>query len=973
MSSCTDDIPGLKRDLSLSGNVLSIPFQVESEMPLSRSESAAIHERTVKNAYIMFFNSEDNMIAYRTIGIPSGSASLSFDVPETVQQGTDYNTLVLGNAEEYLPNGYTTVNSYLDTFIGKSRNNVMTTIAATIDDLVTSRYPGVLPFYGKYVDKYGNEVPFNYTRNDVGFTVNGEFWFSRAICRIDINNLVPGLLDIKYAKVCNYRDESPYFKDGTTMGRVIPLERASNAPAGDGSDGYMPSTDVAGESGNVMSQRLRESLYALPNAVNTTVQNDKVTTCLIIAGYYTENGEKDTELTYYRFNLANPGEPQLMNRNFVYRAVIKGVNRRGHATDFDAYNDGNPIFEYDVDDEWDADDDNFVTDGKGNFLIVSKSHLTFQGSANEADKVELRISTSPELSWRIEWDNSQPNHSNGSFTCEKLTDQAIKVGPTDVNDTPYVRYGYFYIVAENKSTGVSLKLRIYLQQLSLLYNVKTLTVNGATGRVEAELPPEGGTIMLKVVTGATANRWKVTEPMKNFLSTFGTTATYSEEGGNNSYLKIYVEPNITTDTRTATLQVALNPSDDKVSDVIVELVQEKSSQMLVVSPWPENDILYINAFVLEDKNLAGVINPKWFNVTLADPKNYRYKVTSTFDKYRDLKLSTTSLLDNTAYKGIQPAASKECYDDIIEGRENGQQFWINPYRMGPDDPSIEGKIVITAYNPDDASARTETREFTVILERPEIYMGDILFMTPNGGIAIFPDRSIGMTPRVIEGQEKPNVATYYTYQEHYKTSAASILPSNTGFMDNLPAQWYAPNKNPKLIGPKTNNPVYDFLDEQKDENEQFSNWYKTSLKDRWAVMTVHDWTVLVKNNIQASKGRVFAYSKFGKIVNGTEIPVCCWIHQACKPTAYNSNMFYQHNDHGERYKNSKSVYLSSDYKNFIYLNENDIYVETTYDNFWYPYVDDVSYSAICRPIMLFTDNSEANDYGIKYLGQELIK
>lgn len=890
MSSCTDNIPGMKRDLSLSGNVLSIPFQVENEMPLSRSESAAIHERTVKNAYIMFFNSEDNMIAYRTIGIPSGSANLSFDVPETVQQGTDYNILVIGNAEKYLSYGYTTVNTYLDTFIGKSRNNVMTAIAATIDDPVTRKYPGVLPFYGKYVDKEGNEIPFNYTRNEVGFTVNGEFWFSRAICRIDINNLVPGLLDIKYAKVCNYRNESLYFKDGTTVGRVIPLERASDDPAGDWSDGYMPTTDVAGESGNVMSQRLRESLYALPNAVNTTVQNDKATTCLIIAGYYTENGKKDSELTYYRFNLANPGEAQLMNRNFVYRAVIKGVKRRGHKTDFDAYNDGNPIFEYDVDDEWDADDDNFVTDGKGNFLIVSKSHLTFQGSADEADKVELRISTSPELKWSIEWDDSQPDNDNQYFTCEKLTDQAIKVGPREVNDSPYVRYGYIYIKAENEEKGVNLKLRIYLQQLSLLYNVKTLTVNGATGSYKQELDPMGGSVFLKVVTGNNSNPWNATDEGDRFMNWDTQGLFFTEHGNNNTTIEIRVPANTTGIARTATIVVALDNPDEKVKPVRIELTQEPSPQLMDIINFPSSGEITLECLDLTEGNPNGVAQYRSFPVRLTDPAHYRYEVTSNFDRDIDLVLSYK---ENVGPMSLHPVYADQSaghrHDDKLTDCEHGNAFYINAFRTGPGDPEIVGTITIKAYNPEDETAPTEERSFTVKIHSEKCSVNDVVIL--NGGITqpaegetvgqpynlLLADRNLSVVPRVQPGSDEINIARFYSTDDFFQitglTGGAADPTQTVSYLGRVQNNTYGTKVSTAINSYTTDIKVGECPQLFWNDNQHVNSFYSENV---WKCPTVDEWKKIIQK-IRFTKCRPFIISDLNDKSSGKELPVACWL------------------------------------------------------------------------------------------------
>lgn len=878
-------------------NRLSVPYRVDGEMSLSRGMIALDHEKAVDHAYILFFEeSGDNANNYATSARMASSGSrLEFPIPEDLKPDTRYLTLVVANADSYLPSGMTDFNAHLSDLTkdmtDKTRENFAAVLTAHFTGQLTASNPGLLPMWGRFTDNSGKETAFTFSRSGgEAVTCDGEFFFSRSLSRIDMLNLVPDKLEVAYVKVCNYRDAGLIFHDGLNAGSVVTLKKASDAPKGDGGDGYI--TVNAPDAGKNV-QRLEASLYAFPNVVNTCVQNDRSTTCLIIAGYFTEDGkERDTELTYYRFNLANVGESQVLKRNYAYTAVIKGVKRRGASTDYGAYDDKMPIFEYDVDDEWQITDDNYVSDADGNFIVVSKSHLTFSGEASEAENIELRVSTSPKMTWELAPVN-EPGNENDKFQWSKLSDEALKVGPRENNATQYVRFGYLQVVATNTETGKQVKMPIYLQQLSLKYDIKMLTVNGNTGTFTQELPPSGGAVYLRVVTGGNTNNW-VAVDVDNEIESWDKDATWTKRGGNNTELMISVPANISGNERTATLRISLDPKDDNVLPVTILLHQGTSDQWFAISPQPGADGVSIDAFSTIAGYPNGVVpgTSRGFRVTLTN-KSYRFKVTTSFNQGRDVRLSKNVNLEGRNAQSTHEEFTPEPLEDL----ESGTMFYINPFRTGPNDPTIKGTVTVTVYDPANPTIAKEETFGVNITSGPsllyDVVIDDILVA----------DRNIGHQSRMTGEDGKP-----FMVRNFYESDMVKIYSSGADLAENINSSYndsgkrYDPgsdwnegngekiyttseNQISAVFGKLSNAAVDWWKNYHLDPEQTFSAFYKTDTK--WNIPSASQMEK-IKNNVRFSKWRIFLVSDIGKgIVN---MPVVCWLHQTkCKICPIGSN------------------------------------------------------------------------------------
>lgn len=962
---CVDDMMDRPISVTEGGDAIEAPYTVDGELMVTRGIPASAAETRLKEAYVLFFyNPLDNpaddltgFVAYSKVYVKQSTGKLTFDPPADLNPDTDYDVLALGNVADYLPEGVSDMDGLLAKYGGKSRAEVEQTLAIHAGYEVNNRAPGVMPLWGRYVkaDDTDAEQPFRFQKETsdagvVSYKVNGSFRFSRAISRLDVTNLVPGTLDIRWVKVCNYRDGGYVFQDNRLPeeSRIVTLTEPSPAPSVDAPGDYVA---MDGEYDGV--QNLKSKLYAFPNYNETCVQNDEKTTCLIIAGYYTDpaTATKDSELTYYRFNYANAGSSQLLKRNYAYTAVIKGVLRRGAADDKTAYNDQTPIFDYDVEDEWDITDDNYASDGDGNFLVVSRSQLVFKGGQSSADCVEVRVSTNPALKWSLVPETKE-GADNSKFICERIgTSNALKCGPVEKNEEDYLRCGYWKIVAERvdgRPLKKALEIHLTLQQLTMDNNFKCLQVDGKTGLIQlnaSEVSGENTSLSFKVVTGNDLYTWVTSST--DFNSKFGQSAKFSASGGDGSLLTVTLPANLTGAERTATITVSLTPKDPHVPDVTIRITQPKSKALMSVTsngtPLRNGQILEFDAFQKTTGNANGVAVAYPISVNavsdVEDAQYFQYKVISSFDRFRDLRLYSGPLIGSSillkdgdrahANTAILNANSVFNYatctlgeatqpnndiitdrTDVMDGIAMGNGFYLNIYRTGPTDGQITGTITIICYDrryPNDTK-RQQSVSLTVRIKPSVAKIYDVVLKANNGTLWLYPDRGLGASSRVT-GKK---VADYYTWQTFYRINddAGAHNPNMDKSMEIYAYEDYLGNRSPQLSWqaaqvvkggafqstttaswPLDNKNLGDGLVQfvtvqQGDPNQKYSPFYTATTN--WSNVTGPGHNEFMANSLCFSKCRAFLVSAIS-CSNGT--PVCCWIHQCMKGlcTAYYSN------------------------------------------------------------------------------------
>lgn len=863
---------------------ITVNYRVDRDMPLTRGLTATDFESNLNRVHTLFFTEDGEYKGYSVSNI-SDTQKFGLEIPETLELDMPYTVLALGNADLYTPEGYSSINDFLDNFSG-SYNEALN-ITAHCADNITSKNTTFLPMWGRFVDSDEETLQLSFYKDGDVIKIkdgtDGEFLFSRALCRVDIHNLVGHVIDITHARIANNRTSGLYFNDGINVGSVAEFKGScSRLSDVQKSDVYMPITTPMTE-GESSTQRLESSLYTFPNVVNSTIQNDKVTTCLIIAGYYTDpvTNIKDTQLTFYRFNLANVGESQVLQRNYAYRATIKGVKRRGADNESKAYNDAIPIFEYQVDEEWDTTGDNVVTDDEGNFLIVNKTHFTFSGDASEADFVELRVSTNPALSWRIE-PIERDDASNEKFLYNKISDSAVQLGPKEVNESDYVRYGYYKIIATDNSGEMKkpLEITVYLMQLSTSSNIKMLSVNGNTGQFDVTIPKQGGSIVYKVVTGSANNGWTAVDE-HNDIGGWDKYANWTKRGGNKGDLEISIPANISGATREAYLTVKLDPEDENVKPVILHLIQENSDQLYKISP-AVNGTVSINAFSIKTSDIHNGVaagTSRSYTITLTDKENYLFNIETTFNQGRDVRLSIGNHHENDAsfvatHDTFTPKASD--FKNLV----SGTTFYINPFRMGPGDGTIRGTIVITVFHkdhPDDPAYQVkESLNFEILsgdYEINDVVIGNLLVADRNVGhkSRIQYDYSSGeMTPT-----NDPFICKNYNYSENMFIvhGGIEVAEKDEEYYDGD----YRYKAHISLADFKSETIDY-WKDRHHDEEGIFSPFYKSENIDKWDIPTTDQVDIFGPHMI-FSKGRAFLVSDIKRKKGDKYTPIVCWFHQ----------------------------------------------------------------------------------------------
>lgn len=878
---CVDDYARLHGSDTSAGN-LSVRYRVDGEMPITRGVTATDHEKTLSKVHLLFFDqSEDSFVGYSTATIFSDEQQISLDTPSAIDADTPYRVLAIGNGDSFMTGEFSTMSAYLDHFTGTHAD--AKTILAGCEKNVTSATHRHLPLWGYFLEEDGNELTFTKTESGGQYSIlesdRGEFLFSRAICRVDIHNLVGHLLDIRYARIANNRTAGYYFLDGLPAGEVAEMNTNIKDPSK--SDKYMPITGdmIPGVS---TTQTLEASLYTFPNTVATTVQNDRVTTCLLIAGYYIdpETGVKDKDLTFYRFNLANVSESQTLQRNYAYKAVIKGVKRRGATSEKGAYDDTTPIFEYNVDEEWDTTGDNVVSDQYGNFLIVNKTHFTFNGEASDADFMELKVSTNPELTWHVE-SVSAPGNANDDFLFEQLSGDAVKCGPKSPNHLNYVKYGYFKIVAGSATMDHPLEMYIYLMQLSTQDNVKLLSVNGSTGTIYQRLPPQGGIVTLKVSTGSYNNTWTAVDE-DNDLPSWDKDATWTKSGGNAQELQISVPANISGNTRTAKLKVSLSPEDENVQPVYIVLTQDEYDGWYVLSPAVSGPVR-INAFSTKTENPNGVMTgtARGFTVTLTD-HTHLFDVETTFNEGRDVRLSVGNHLENTA------TCTHAAYTNPakLTGLSSGTTFYVNPFRTGPGDPTIRGEVKITVYDPDHKGEpdyqRYEILQFEIV-SGADYELNDVILQDESTGVnMLVADRNAGHKSRVKYDENNNPIEKDPFYCLNYHGDHSVYISRNGIDVSDANEAYDDTDKRHR----SASGAYADYLsslqdywyDRHKDDRLLYSPFYTQAAIDKWKIPDSAEFEKILSHAVY-TKWRIFLVSDVDRIRDKKNIPTVCWFHQ----------------------------------------------------------------------------------------------
>lgn len=241
---------------------------------------------------------------------------------------------MIGNAHEYVPNGYSSFDQYLNQIVmNGSYESVRQDLYATVGSGGGSAVPAM---WGEMQDAEGVPCDFSYTGSDAtGHTTAGSIRFRRSVCRLDLRNEAAASLIISRVKLVNFRKGGYYFHQDVAW---APASGSELGGINDGTWIDVEAPGTPGGSGQNPVQEVKGQIYAFPNMVPAVAQNDQVTTYLMIEGYYQDGTDNTPEnprnkKTYYRFNMAQNGQSQILRRNHVYRGVIVYASAPGSETE----------------------------------------------------------------------------------------------------------------------------------------------------------------------------------------------------------------------------------------------------------------------------------------------------------------------------------------------------------------------------------------------------------------------------------------------------------------------------------------------------------------------------------------------------------------------------------------------------------------------------------------------------------------
>lgn len=751
------------------------------DRPQTRGVAANGNEKTVNDVAFIFYKAEDeSYVTNQTVTIPGGSGSTTgsfpLQLPEKIVQGTEYKVIIVGNYARFRPAGLG-----LDDFIYSHSGLSFTQMKEFIysQSVQGARLTVPLPFCGILTGSDGKETTLtgpSPTTISLGVSVK----FSRAVARIDLRHLAAKQLVIKWVKVCNYRDRGYLYHQDAPAGQTI--SGIASVPPSDGTEypaGYVKAyPPVDGENGTKRQDLTEGGLYAYPNIVGYTAQDDNVTTFLMIAGYYQPEGgpENTTRLSYYRANIGSNGASQILKRNYAYTVVINSVKKEGANSESGAASEKEKLLEYAVDDAWEDDDSNTNVDGQGNFLTLSKTSLLLGNEAGESGVIKVSVKTG--TSWVLQWKQNPTD----AFRYEKVNDNTFSIIANRDNQTQFSNNG----VLEVRVTGITpepeppLAIDVDVIQLSTVADSRTLIVQGHTGDFSYTVPGQGAVVAFQVITGSSSSRWQVEGDAG--LNEF--VAPYETSGSNKSYIQLNFLPNAESTERTGKLTVhRLTPGgsiDNGVTPVVISFRQETTPYPLTINPDFSNSTLEIDAFTPSNANPNGVVYTRGFVVKLADPSNYTFTAKSTFNKNADayLSLGSTYITKATAH---QSNSNPNVKNEVTGGR-SGQSFYLHVFNAGPGDPELSGTITVIAVPKASSGLMPFELSFPVKI-KSSCKLGN----TPVGTL-LWADRNVGAPLKTDsgEGMKGLNYTNEGLHNDHvnfsYKGAYFNFAEARTEFV-----------------------------------------------------------------------------------------------------------------------------------------------------------------------------------------------
>jgi hypothetical protein len=580
----------------------------------SQSRVDAIDEENhVKQIGLVFYSSDvaGAYVANTVINLPATdtpTTSVSFDLPEELGATGKYRVLAFasGNSKFYEGDDMT---QFLAASSAKSYAEMKNDVYLSN----TNAMSFLLPFSG-------NTTLDN--KGDGASTIN--VILSRTVAKMTLNNGA-GNFYLAGVKMGNYRSAGHMFHQEIYRGNIV--RRDDTSP-------YLVPT----------AQHVAKGLYAFPNMVGVTAQDDKVTTCLVIKGYYSENAwvgdiPADAKLTYYRINISRGnGKSQILKLNNLYNVTINSVNGHGSDSEDDAMKDKTNKINISINDWEEDNDDGFITDPHGNYIRYSPKSIDFQPIQDMVKYVNIEVKAGTywkysvkrgDASFGVEQDPGNPN---------RLMVKTLLDGDEILSRLGEIELTVF---KDGETTELpALTSTVNLIQFSKNMEKNILSVDGKVSDFLVTATPRGSVFEYEVMTGSQYNGW-VAEPVVSSLSWIKAT----KFGGDGSTLRIVADPNSSAN-RTGTVTVHFDgdgtsgPDDPNGSNpdvprsVVITINQSVADDDITITPaYSQTDPLIVHgidaALDLYPNGCSGIYD---INISTIDNTKHQYvTIETTFD------------------------------------------------------------------------------------------------------------------------------------------------------------------------------------------------------------------------------------------------------------------------------------------------------------------------------------------------------
>ena len=715
-------------------------------------------ENAISEIGLMFYDTGTDayvanvVVEVNSSGEPTGQAD--FVTPKPLLENTTYKVLAFAKGSAQF-SGDQTMENYLTSCASKDYEKMK--LDASIGNLQRISTP--LSFCGEttFINRGEQVSPISVV-------------LTRSVAKVTLRNGARNL-HIKWAKTAMYRSEGYLYHQQLYPGRIIHGD--------EGVTGVSPSAQYIGE-----------RLYAYPNMVGVTKQNDDKTTCLLVAAYYNADGDwagtppVGSKLTYYRVNIARgSGSSQLLKRNNVYNVNINSATGAGSETEDEALGAPDNKLNTSIND-WEEDNDGAViTDPNGNYLRISDTNVIMQPAANETKTVTIDVKSS--TYWRAtvksgaDLFSAVPDPANSN----KLIITTLKDGHPTETQRGVIEIKVYSITTEQELT--SLTTSINLMQFPKSMEILTLAVDGKIVPFEITAPKTGGNYFYEVITGSSSKKWVAVGE-----GDVSSWVEFTKAGGNGSLLNIKVNRNGVTD-RFGTVTVSFDGNGDGVADtgegvpppVVITIIQEAIDEHIVLLPH----------YSLTDKMVIDIFSPRnatitrdiWVNTS--DSRLYP-KFVASID-FTDISTEGYLALPGAASGGLSVRQS------------TGTAFSVVVHASYPKE-TISATVTIQLLNPSGSIVPEIIHTFPIILQTKASFAAPVTDTSVEGHVYIqvdettrlyLYDRNSGSVPcSVVQTAEYTGaqfVGTYSTYPNAicpegwriFTEEEASLLKKNYSF------------------------------------------------------------------------------------------------------------------------------------------------------------------------------------------------